>query len=78
MAVVTHAETWPMPVAQFLAGNYLQRSDIVLCRGKRSLFSWLIRMATRSYFSHAGLIFLVPNPHEGSIITSSWKRSPAA
>lgn len=59
------AVAWPITAEQFLAGNYLQRSDIVLCRGKRSLFSKLIRWATKSHFSHAALVFLVPSPQEG-------------
>jgi len=53
-----------LPVKDFFAGGHLQRSDIVLCRG-RSLFSKMIRWTTRSYFSHAALIFLVPEPNEG-------------
>lgn len=59
------AVAWPITAEQFLAGNYLERSDIVLCRGKRSLFSKLIRWATKSHFSHAALVFLVPSPQEG-------------
>lgn len=56
---------WPITAEAFLAGNYLQRADIVLCRGKRSLFSKLIRWATKSHFSHAALVFLIPSRHEG-------------
>lgn len=52
----------PMAVDDFLsrAELYLKRSDVVLCRGK-STFSKLIRFATKSQFSHAALVFLVPH-----------------
>jgi hypothetical protein len=43
----------------------LQRADVVLCRGKKSLFSRLIRWATRSHFSHAAIVFLVPDRDQG-------------
>lgn len=56
---------WPMPIEEFLSGNYLNRSDVVLCRGRKTLFSKLIRWATRSYFSHCAIVFLVPSPAEG-------------
>src|ERR1043165_6361860 len=64
MAELAPETGWPMPIADFLAGDYLLRSDIVLCRGK-SLFSKMIRWSTRSYFSHAALIFLVPSRDDG-------------
>lgn len=59
---VPPVDVWPMPVADFLANadRHLRRSDIVLCRGKKSLFSRLIRWATKSQYSHAALIFLIP------------------
>ena len=53
-------QEFPMPVAQFLAGDYLQRADVILTRRHGSLMSWLIRFATKSQFSHAALVFLVP------------------
>jgi hypothetical protein len=53
-----------MTVEEFLAGDHVRRADIVLCRGKKSLFSRLIRWATRSYFSHAALVFVTPNRDE--------------
>ena len=49
-----------MSVKEFLAGDYLHRSDIVLVGGGGSLFSRAIRWATKSSFSHAALVFLVP------------------
>lgn len=61
------ADTWPMPVETFLANadRYLRRSDVVLCRGKTSLFSRLIRWATKSQYSHAALVFLIPHFDNG-------------
>ena len=53
-----------MPSEKFLAGDFLARADIVLMRGS-SLFSKSIRFATRSPFSHAALIFLVPHRETG-------------
>lgn len=55
----------PIPVQEFLAQGKLRRADVVLCRGKRSFFSWLIRWATRSLFSHAAIIFVIPNEDLG-------------
>jgi hypothetical protein len=54
-----------MPVAEFLAGGYLKRADVVLTRKHRDLRSLLIRWATRGSFSHAALIFLVPHQEQG-------------
>lgn len=58
---VPAVDHWPMPVKDFLANadRHLQRSDVVLCRGQ-SLFSRSIRWATKSPFSHAALVFLIP------------------
>ncbi|MBI1385220.1 MAG: hypothetical protein GC150_09940 [Rhizobiales bacterium] len=55
------APDWPMPVADFLAGHHLERADVLLSRRHGSLFSWAIRRLTKSQFSHAGLVFLVPH-----------------
>lgn len=58
---------FPMPVAAFLkdAEAYLRRGDVVLFKGKASLFSRAIRWSTRSEFSHAALVFAVPSVEEG-------------
>lgn len=64
-AIPTPEPTWPMPVADFLAGPYLRPSDVVLTRKRQSLRSWLIRLATRGSFSHAALVFLVPRLEKG-------------
>lgn len=52
--------TFPMPVADFIAADYLRWSDIVLTRREWTPLSWLIRYATRSNFAHAALVFLTP------------------
>src|SRR5262245_26783908 len=59
------APQWPMPVAAFLAGNFLRRADVVLTRKHRDLLSWFIRWATKGKFSHAALVFLVPHEQAG-------------
>jgi hypothetical protein len=55
-----------MSVESFLkhADVLLQRSDIILSRSP-TLSSRLIRAATGGFFSHAGLVFLVPKPEDG-------------
>lgn len=53
--------TKSLSITEFLAGDHIRRGDIVLCRGKKSAFSRLIRWATRSYFSHAALVFVTPD-----------------
>ncbi len=54
-----------MSVKEFIQGGHLKRGDIVLCSGKHGIFSRLIRWGTRSYFSHAALVFAVPHLNEG-------------
>lgn len=54
-----------MSIKDFLQGNHLKRGDIVLCSGKTGRFSKLIRWGTKSYFSHAALVFVVPHNEEG-------------
>lgn len=60
-------DEFPMSVAQFLrhADIYLRRGDVVLCKGKASLYSWAIRYWTKSHFSHAALVFALPSQDEG-------------
>ncbi|MEQ1712390.1 MAG: hypothetical protein ABL908_13450 [Hyphomicrobium sp.] len=58
-------EVWPMPVAQFLAGKYLERSDVVLTRRDGDAVSYLIRWATGSVFSHSALVFSGPQFETG-------------
>ncbi|MDH5785086.1 MAG: hypothetical protein OEZ16_05675 [Chromatiales bacterium] len=54
-----------MSVKEFIQGEHLKRGDIVLCRGKKGMLSRMIRWGTKSYFSHAALVFAVPHPDEG-------------
>src|SRR5512143_3517114 len=65
--LTTIADECPMSVAHFLAHaeQYLRRGDVVLCKGKATLFSWAIRWWTNSHFSHAALVFAVPSQEEG-------------
>jgi len=58
-------EVWPMPVEDFLAGNYLERADVVLTRRDWDLASWAIRWATKSQFSHAAMVFTGPQFESG-------------
>jgi hypothetical protein len=65
-SVMDERAEWPMPVDAFLkdAHLYLKRCDVVLCSG-RSVFSRLIKWATKSVFSHAALVFLIPDKQQG-------------
>lgn len=53
-----------MSIKEFLQGKHLRRGDIVLCSGRAGKFSKLIRWGTKSYFSHAALVFVVPHDEE--------------
>ena len=52
---------WPMPVAEFLKGPYLEPADILLMRQRSSTFARLVRFFTGSFFSKAALVFFVPH-----------------
>ena len=58
-------KVWPMPVEDFLAGNYLERADVVLTRRNWDFASWAIRYATNSPFSHAAMVFTGPQFESG-------------
>ena len=64
-SAAARVKTFPMSVDDFLAGGYLERSDVILTRKHRNLTSWLIRFLTGSQFSHAALVFLVPRYETG-------------
>jgi hypothetical protein len=57
---------YPMRVNAFLQSQppEIRRGDIILSRSP-TMSSWLIRKATGGYFSHAALMFLVPQPEDG-------------
>lgn len=59
------AERWPKPVEDFLAGEYLERADVVLTTRKGDLTSSIIRWATASPFSHAAMVFTGPQFETG-------------
>jgi Permuted papain-like amidase enzyme, YaeF/YiiX, C92 family len=63
--VPTAAESWPMDLDTFLAGNYLDRADVVLTRRNWDFSSTVIRWATNSPFSHAALVFNQPGQEPG-------------
>ncbi len=56
---------FPVRVKAFLLLEQggLRRGDIILSRS-RTLSSWLIRKTMGGYFSHAALVFFVPQPDE--------------
>jgi hypothetical protein len=57
---------FPMRVSEFLsqADRYLNRGDIILTRGNY-LSSRLIRLIIGGFFSHAALVFLLPQKQNG-------------
>lgn len=60
VAAVESQTDWPKDVDQFLAGEYLQKSDVMLERRSDDLPAWIIRWATNSQFSHAALVYTAP------------------
>jgi Permuted papain-like amidase enzyme, YaeF/YiiX, C92 family len=65
----TGVESWPMDLETFLAGNYLDRADVMLTRRNWDLTSTIIRWATDSPFSHAALVFNRPGQEPGIMNT---------
>jgi Permuted papain-like amidase enzyme, YaeF/YiiX, C92 family len=63
--VPASTESWPMDIDTFLAGNYLDRADVILTRRDWDLTSTIIRWATESPFSHAALVFNRPGQEPG-------------
>lgn len=62
-------EQWPMKLDQFLKGNYLDRSDVMLTRRDWDISSFIIRWSTNSPFSHSALVFNRPNQEPGIMNT---------
>ncbi|MGD9783158.1 MAG: hypothetical protein AB7E80_03245 [Hyphomicrobiaceae bacterium] len=58
-------DVWPKSVDEFLAGEFLERADVVLTRRDWDLSSYLIRLATGSPFSHAAMVFTGPQFEAG-------------
>ncbi|MBX9684192.1 MAG: hypothetical protein K2X41_10420 [Hyphomicrobium sp.] len=53
-------DVWPKPVGEFLAGEYLNKADVILTRRSGDIGSSVIRWATNSIFSHAALVYTAP------------------
>ncbi|MFN0218887.1 MAG: hypothetical protein ACKVP4_08760 [Hyphomicrobium sp.] len=53
-------DVWPKPVDEFLAGEYLNKADVVLTRRSGDIASYIIRWATGSLFSHAAMVYTAP------------------
>ena len=58
------ARAFPMPVKDFLAGDYLALGDVVLTRRLKPL-GQLVAWATGGLFGHAALIALIPRRQDG-------------
>lgn len=61
---------WPKKVEEFVAGDYLQRADVILTQRAWDPVSFAIRTATDSDFSHAAAIYSVGGHDPG--ISSTW------
>lgn len=59
------ATAFPMKVEDFVAGNFLRRSDVALTTRDWDLTAWIIRRATGSPFSHAALVFNLARQEPG-------------
>lgn len=61
------SDVWPKKVDAFLAGEYLQKADVMLeQRWSGDVAAWVIRWATNSQFSHAALVYTAP-PYDSGI-----------
>ena len=56
---------WPMPVAEFRHGNYLEPGDILLATRLESFFAFLMKKFDHSRFAHAALTFITPRHYPG-------------
>lgn len=57
--------SWPMTVAEFKSGHYLEPGDILLSTRLESFFSFLVKRFDDSRFAHAALTFLTPRHYPG-------------
>jgi hypothetical protein len=60
-----HDATWPMPVAEFQHGHFLEPGDVVLSTRLESFFSFLMKRFDNSRFAHASLAFMTPRHYPG-------------
>jgi hypothetical protein len=56
---------WPMPVAEFRHGHYLEPGDILLATRLESFFAFLMKRFDNSRFAHAALTFVTPRHFAG-------------
>lgn len=56
---------WPMPVAEFQHGHFLEPGDVVLSTRLESFFSFLVKRFDNSRFAHASLAFMTPRHYPG-------------
>jgi hypothetical protein len=56
---------WPMPLAEFRHGYYLEPGDIVLTTRLESFFSFLMKRFDNSRFAHTALTFVTPRHYPG-------------
>lgn len=56
---------WPMPVAEFRHGHYLEPGDILLATRLESFFAFLMKRFDNSRFAHAALTFVTPRHFPG-------------
>jgi len=67
VARAPRTDVWPKKVDDFLAGEYLQKADIMLeQRWSGDVAAWVIRWATNSQFSHAALVYTAP-PYDSGV-----------
>ncbi len=57
--------TWPMPVAEFKSGHFLEPGDVILSTRLESFFSFLVKRFDDSRFAHAALTFVTPRHYPG-------------
>jgi hypothetical protein len=59
------ASGWPMPLAEFRHGHYLEPGDILLTTRLESFFAFLVKRFDNSRFAHAALTFVTPRHYPG-------------
>ena len=52
-------------ISELVENSRLKTADVMLSHYKRSLWGWLIRLGTRSYWNHAFIIYMVKDPNKG-------------
>jgi hypothetical protein len=57
--------SWPMPLAEFRHGHFLEPGDILLTTRLESFFAFLVKRFDNSRFAHAALTFVTPRHYPG-------------